>query len=182
MKNKRLPIYFTAESGAEYVRLPLAKNRGMALFNRASYEDLMRLGYSSQMRLSSASDYKKAYVRSRHPELGECSLTRAITGALKSQHIHYRDGNRLNLTLENLVVVERGGGFSPKCPLCRPRSEYAESKSRSRKQKGMKKRKIPKISVRPLVGYHVAFTPPYPPSLLGGHSTRALSLSYVHSS
>lgn len=137
MKNKRLPIYYTTTSRAERVRLPVAKNRGEAVFDRAVYESLIEQGYSSQMRLSSTGDRKFAYLRTGHPYFGECSLARAITGAYKDQHIHYRDGNRLNLTLENLAVIDRGGGFNPKCPLCRPRpdSEDYKPKRRARRRR-----------------------------------------------
>lgn len=165
MKNKRLPIYFTAPNGAERVRLPLAKNRGEAVFDRAVYEALIKQGYSSQMRLSSAGDRKFAYVRTGHPYFGECSLPRPITGAYKDQHIHYRDGNRLNLTLDNLVVTDRRGGFNPKCPLCRPRTENAGISRKKRTRRVKQSRKIPQISARPSISYRVAFTPLYPLSI-----------------
>lgn len=171
MKNKRLPFYFTAPNGSERVRLPLAKNRGEALFDRKSFEYLMNCGYSSQMRLTSSRNSKLRYVRSRHPDKGECSLTRSITGADKNQHTHFRDGNPLNLTLENLAVIDRGGGFNPRCPLCRPRpgsEDYRPKRRARRPRKGKQNPKIPQISVRPSVSYRVAFTPPYPLGLSAG--------------
>lgn len=121
MKKKRLPIYYSTDNGAQRVRVPLAKNRGDAHFDQMDYEALMAEGYSNQMVLNSAGDRSFAYVRSMHPIYGLCSLARPITGARKDQHIHYRDGNPLNLTKENLEVADRGAGINPECPLCRRR-------------------------------------------------------------
>jgi len=75
MKNVRLPIYFTSAYGKARVRLPLANNRGEALFDRPIFEDLMKRRYSSQMRLTSTRNGKSGYVRTRHPSIGVCSLT-----------------------------------------------------------------------------------------------------------
>lgn len=171
MKNLRLPIYYTSTNGKMRVRLPLANNRGEAVFDRSVFEDLKNRGYSCQMRLTSTRNGKPGYVRTRHPEIGACSLTRAITGAFKDQHIHYRDGNRQNLMLENLAVIDRGGGFNPKCPLCRPRpdsEDYRPKRRARRRRRGKQNPKIPQISVRPSVSYRVTFTPPYPLGLSAG--------------
>jgi hypothetical protein len=169
MKNVRQPIYFTSIHGKNQVRLPLANNRGEAVFDRSVFEGLINLGYSSQMRLTSTRKGKTGYVRTRHPEIGACGLTRAITGARKDQHIHYRDGNRENLTLENLVVVERGGGFNSKCPLCQPQDEsqdYMPKRRTRRRRKGKSRQKIPQISVRSLVISGPAITPRTPMALI----------------
>ncbi len=179
MKNLRLPIYYTSTNGKMRVRLPLANNRGEAVFDRSVFEDLKNRGYSCQMRLTSTRNGKPGYVRTRHPEIGACSLTRAITGAFKDQHIHYRDGNRQNLMLENLAVVERGAGFNAKCPLCQPRAEERDCspKRRSRRRrKGKSRRKIPQISVRPLVNSRSELTPRTPmPSRLAPDAFGLLS-------
>lgn len=118
MKERRYPVHFTTAEGKKRVRVPLAKNRGEAVFDHADYVALIAAGYSDQMTLNRAGVKEFAYVRSHLSQRGLRTLARPILGARRGQHIHYRDGDRLNLTRENLELAERGAGINPDCLLC----------------------------------------------------------------
>ncbi len=107
----RDPIRTTDADGTPVVRVPLAKERGVAVLHAEDFDELMRFGITARWYWNVASP-GFAYVRCKPPRNLNCgtllSVSRLIMEALPGMCVRYRDGDRLNLRRDNLYLAEDG--------------------------------------------------------------------------
>lgn len=121
MKTKRPPKPVRIASGNTIFQLELARSKGFVLMDVSDYNRLHGMGHGMNAYLVK----KKrgaAYVRvlglDRKPKM----LARLVARAKIHEHIHYRDGNTLNLTSANLVIAVRGSMIREGCHRCFPKA------------------------------------------------------------
>lgn len=107
MKQATSPTPFTAADGVACVSLPLANREERWFTTEEAYEDLMKAGMSGRWRLSHGVR-RIGYVAGWLPGYGHQVIARLIARARKGEQVSHRDGNRLNLRPENLVIGDCG--------------------------------------------------------------------------
>jgi hypothetical protein len=100
----RTPKFTTDGDGEAIVLVSLANHREPAKLFASDFEGLMRQGVSGMWTLNS-NGYGSEYVRCPASGKGRLfTVARLIVRPAKGQVIRYRDGNRLNLRRDNLIV------------------------------------------------------------------------------
>ena len=96
---KRTPEFFTDGSGAELARVPLAVAGTYATLRASDMQALLQAGVSTNWCVNHS-----GYIAVNIPRLGPVPLARLIECASDGERVTYKDGNRLNLRGDNLVI------------------------------------------------------------------------------
>lgn len=107
---KRTPTYTRDHDSREIVRVPLCNSKHAARILAVDFDRLRTTGVSDQWTLNGVGEYQ--YVRCPVSEnVGDLdTVARLILHAPPGRIVKYRDGNRLNLRRDNLVLVP---GYAP---------------------------------------------------------------------
>jgi hypothetical protein len=103
------PEFTTDADGQQLVHVALANTDRRAIMYAVDYQRLMAAGFSPFWTLASTGGrFQYVLVHARSPSNSPRTLTvaRWIAGAGKGQRVGYADGDRLNLRMENLELVE----------------------------------------------------------------------------
>lgn len=110
MKSLRTIRPYIDTQGRNCSAVTLAKGAGEAHILTTDLKSLVGDGISPNWQLNASRSRMyvraKLYVRSRRIKGDRVTVARIITGALPDQHVHHRDGNRLNLCRENLQIIQ----------------------------------------------------------------------------
>jgi hypothetical protein len=107
MPIQRVPLYFIDIDGQRCVRIPLASTARIAILYAEDFERLIALGLSPFWMVNMNKPTGQGYVRVAK-DGRKLAIARLILGAGPRHQVAYRDGNRLNLRRENLIL-RRGG-------------------------------------------------------------------------
>lgn len=106
--NSRSPEYFTDNNGQRCVTVRLANTTLTAALHADDLERLLQAGLSHNWSLHFNKRGGNGYVSAKVPGDNSRLVARLISGAGAGQQVAYRDGNRLNLRGNNLLVTTGG--------------------------------------------------------------------------
>lgn len=109
MKIERAPELTTDNEGQRIVLMPLANGKGFATVYQEDYQRLMLLGVSPYWYANSNGPTGEGveYVKAEKDGTMQ-TVARFIVGALPGEQVHYRDGDRMNLRIDNLYRSKGG--------------------------------------------------------------------------
>ena len=110
----RVPEFYTDADGRKLARVPLAHRSECAVLDYEDFGELLERGYSTQWHFNHNGKPHMRYVRCGGDEVRLTAVARLILGAGPRTHISYKDGDRLNLRRENLVL-RKGGKAKRDC-------------------------------------------------------------------
>lgn len=104
MKNehKRIPQFYKDGSGIERARMPLATPGTFATLDAADMRTLLAMGVSTFWCIK-----RDGYVAVNVPGSGPQPVARLVMGAGNTERVSYRDGDKLNLTADNLTTTRK---------------------------------------------------------------------------
>lgn len=110
--------YWTDKAGIELVSLKLGNVDQEAVLLRSDFEALQKIGLSYSWSLT---DTGYVIASERNAKGRQVTVSRCILGAGPGQTVRFRDGDKLNLRRENLVLIEGGSALRRDRDLVSPR-------------------------------------------------------------
>ena len=99
---KRIPQFYKDGSGIVRARLALATPGTFAILDASDMRTLLAMGISTCWCIK-----RDGYVAVNVPGSGPQTVARLVMGAGNTERVAYRDGDKLNLTAENLTTTRK---------------------------------------------------------------------------
>jgi hypothetical protein len=111
--------HFLDDGGTPIVSVPLTNTNKNAILCQSDFNELIRLGVDPRWKLATGQVFQRGE--------NHVSVARLIANAKKGEKVQYRDGDTLNLKLNNLITSHGAGRFTERDKLNR---EYVTLKDK----------------------------------------------------